>query len=83
MPNKIKKEDSVLKKKKIKPWHRSAVQIFFFALVALISLNRFLKGYNIAIPFLSTASLHAICPFGGVVSIYTFFYRRDFHSENT
>ncbi len=61
------------KKKKAKPWYRSAVQIFFFGLVALITLNEALfEFYGKSIPFLATASLHAICPFGGVVSIYEF-----------
>ncbi len=58
--------------KKPKPWYRSAVQSFFFVLVALISLNKVLEEAGMAIPFLSQASLHAICPFGGVVSIYKF-----------
>lgn len=48
------------------------MQSFFFILVALISLNQILKEAGLAIPFLSEASLHAICPFGGVVSIYKF-----------
>lgn len=61
------------KKKKAKPWYRTAVQIFFFALVALITLNEALSEfYGMSIPYLATASLHAICPFGGVVSIYEF-----------
>lgn len=58
--------------KKSKPWYRTATQSFFFILVALISLNQILRGAGIVIPFLSVASLHAICPFGGVVSIYKF-----------
>ncbi len=51
---------------------RLAIQIFFFVLIALISVNHTLVERGIAIPVLSSASLHAICPFGGVVSIYTF-----------
>ena len=60
------------KKKKGKPWYRSAVQMFFFGLVALITLNQALISFGKSIPFVGAASLHAICPFGGVVSIYTF-----------
>jgi len=60
------------KKKKARPWYRSAIQIFFFALVALISMNAALAESGKSIPFLASASLHAICPFGGVVSIYEF-----------
>lgn len=60
------------KKKKVRPWYRSAVQIFFFGLVALITLNQALISSGKSIPFVGAASLHAICPFGGVVSIYAF-----------
>ena len=51
---------------------RLIVQIFFFALVALIAVNHTLEEAGKAIPILSSASLHAICPFGGVVSVYQF-----------
>ena len=51
---------------------RSIVQIFFFALIALIAVNHSLEEAGKAIPVLSSASLHAICPFGGVVSVYQF-----------
>ncbi|MBN1648965.1 MAG: 4Fe-4S binding protein [Spirochaetales bacterium] len=49
---------------------RFAVQLFVFILVALISINHSLEEKNMEIKFFSSASLHAICPFGGVVSIY-------------
>ena len=49
---------------------RLGVQIFFFALIALIAINHGLEESGRAIPLLSGASLHALCPFGGVVSIY-------------
>jgi polyferredoxin len=49
---------------------RRAVQIFFFVLIALIAVNHSLEEAGKAIPLLSSASLHALCPFGGVVSIY-------------
>lgn len=58
--------------KKAKPWYRSSVQIFFFLLVVLITLNQALKETGITIPYIASVSLHAICPFGGVVSIYKF-----------
>jgi len=51
---------------------RLIVQIFFFALIALIAVNHGLDEAGKAIPILSSASLHAICPFGGVVSVYQF-----------
>jgi polyferredoxin len=51
------------------PWRR-VVQIAFFVLIAAISVNHALVATGRAIPLLSSASLHAICPFGGVVSVY-------------
>ncbi len=53
-------------------WIRTAVQIFFFALIALISINHTLAESGKSIPFLSSASLHGLCPFGGVVTIYKY-----------
>lgn len=53
-------------------WLRSAVQVFFFVLIALTALNETLSGYGITIPLIQKASLHALCPFGGVVSFYQF-----------
>jgi polyferredoxin len=53
-------------------WLRTVVQIFFFALIAFISINHTLAESGKGIPLLSSASLHAVCPFGGVVSIYQF-----------
>lgn len=51
-------------------WIRTAVQIFFFVLVALVTAGKALNEAGIALPFTADVSLHAICPFGGVVSIY-------------
>jgi polyferredoxin len=53
-------------------WVRKIVQWFFFILVALIAVNHTLAESGAAIPFLSSASLHAVCPFGGVETLYTF-----------
>src|SRR5512133_1662858 len=55
-----------------KIWIRRFVQIFFFGLIALISINHTLVETGNGIPFLSSASLHALCPFGGVVTIYQY-----------
>lgn len=49
---------------------RLIIQIAFFALIAIGVLNHYLIERGINIPFLSVASLHGLCPFGGVVSIY-------------
>ena len=56
---------------KRKPVIRLIVQIFFFVLIALIAVNKSLEESGAgAIPFISSASLHALCPFGGVVTLY-------------
>ena len=53
-------------------WPRTLIQIFFFAFIALVSINHTLAESGAGIPFLSSASLHSLCPFGGVVSIYQY-----------
>ncbi len=53
-------------------WLRQVVQFFFFGFIALIAINHTLVENGGGIPFLSTASLHALCPFGGVVTIYQY-----------
>ena len=53
-------------------WIRRVVQWFFFLLIVLIVFNHSLVESGGGIPFLSTASLHALCPFGGVVTIYQY-----------
>lgn len=58
-----------LNKKKKTPV-RLAVQIFIFALVGLIAINKAAAETGTGIPFVSDASLHALCPFGGVVTLY-------------
>ena len=61
-----------MKKKKM-DFIRKIIQTAFFALVALIIVNHSLEEKtDFQIPFLGSASLHAICPMGGVVSIYQF-----------
>jgi len=51
-------------------WLRRGVQILFFALVAAIVAANGLKEAGVAVPALEGASLHAICPFGGVVAFW-------------
>lgn len=58
-----------MKKKNI----RRMVQVFFFALIGLISINKTLAEAGGGATFLSDASLHALCPFGGVVTLYNLF----------
>ena len=63
----------ILKKKTDKKIRlRLMIQIFFFALISLISVNHALEESGRAIPLLSAASLHALCPFGGVVTLQQF-----------
>ena len=61
---------NILRKKKVQTW-RSRIQIGFFVLVAFIAVVNGLIESGVALPaFLGGASLHAICPFGGVVSFW-------------
>ena len=53
-------------------WIRKVVQWGFFALIALIAINHSLVESGGSIPLLAGASLHAVCPFGGVVTLYQF-----------
>ncbi len=63
-----------LKNKKVsaQKW-RSCIQFFFFILVAFIATTNGLKEKGIVIPLVGEASLHAVCPFGGVVSFWQLF----------
>jgi len=54
------------KKVKVRKW----VQIIFFTVAALIAINHGLAEAGKPIPFIAEASLHAVCPFGGVGSLY-------------
>ena len=51
---------------------RFIVQLLFFIAVLLISINHTLTEKGIGLSLIPSASLHAICPFGGVESIYKF-----------
>jgi len=53
-------------------WIRRTVQIVFFILIALGAVNHGLVERGIEIPLIGSASLHALCPFGGVVTIWRF-----------
>lgn len=61
-----------MKQRKKKIWVRPIIQIFIFVLVLLIAISKSLLEAGITIPFLSDASLHAICPFGGVETLYQY-----------
>jgi len=57
---------------------RMVVQIVFFILVVLIVLSHSLGELGITIPLIQGASLHAVCPFGGVVSLYQYITQGTF-----
>ena len=50
---------------------RAVVQWTMFVLVAALAVIKYLKGIGVVIP-LPEISLHAVCPFGGVVTVYEF-----------
>jgi polyferredoxin len=62
--------EKVMSKKKTAFRFRTVVQAVFFAIVLAISLGHNLSEQGIAVPFIEGVSLHAVCPFGGVVSVY-------------
>ena len=51
---------------------RLVVQLAFLILIALIAVNHTLEESGAGLPLIGSASLHALCPFGGVVSLYQF-----------
>lgn len=65
-------------KRKRNKFFRHAVQLIFFLTILLITINHQLVEKGSKLPFISSASQHSICPFGGVVSIYTFVTEGNF-----
>lgn len=51
---------------------RLGVQIFVFVLIAFTAVNHSLEEIGKSTGIFGSASLHAVCPFGGVVSIYQY-----------
>lgn len=60
------------KKTKRSSWTRYIVQIVFFLTILVISVNHTLAEQGGGFSFIPSASIHALCPFGGVVTIYKF-----------
>lgn len=56
---------------------RLAIQIFVVVFVFFISISHYLEEKNIAV-IPGTASIHAICPFGGVATLYTYATTGDY-----
>ncbi|WP_020611367.1 4Fe-4S binding protein [Sediminispirochaeta bajacaliforniensis] len=68
--------------KKRKKSVRVLIQIFFFIVIALITVNHALEEKGIAtIPLFASASTHAVCPFGGVVTLGQLFTSGTFVSK--
>lgn len=61
-----------MKKRASGVWLRRGIQLFFMVLVAIIVINHSLVEDGGGVEWLGSASLHSICPFGGVVSIYQY-----------
>ena len=59
-------------KNKLNRYIRLFSQILFFTIILITAIIRSLaeKGIAVKIPFFSNTSLHSLCPFGGVVSVY-------------
>ncbi len=52
---------------------RFVSQIFFFILITLISVGHTLAEKGIEFPLFSDASLHSVCPFGGIAALGNLF----------
>lgn len=59
-------------------WPRAILQFFFFALIALIAVNHTLSENGAGLSFLPNVTLHAVCPFGGVETLYNFITQGTF-----
>jgi hypothetical protein len=59
-------------KKKSAAKIRLIAQISVFLFVFAISITKWVAEKGVKIPFLPEISLHAICPFGGVATVYEF-----------
>jgi polyferredoxin len=51
---------------------RRVVQLGFLVLISVIAVNHTLEESGGGLPIIGSASLHSICPLGGVVSIYQY-----------
>ena len=57
---------------------RTLVQGLFFAFIAFLAVGKWLTEIGVMPAAAEEASLHALCPFGGVVTVYQFFATGDF-----
>ena len=70
--NAVRPDNPVRTTKRKRSRIRTITQIAVFVFVALVSITKWATERGAVIPFLPEVSLHAICPFGGVVTIYEF-----------
>lgn len=66
------RENPVKRKRRPAEVVRKISQIVVFILVLLIAVGSWLGELGLMLPLIPEASLHAICPFGGVVTVYEF-----------
>ena len=57
---------------------RLSVQLLFLIIVLYVVIGHSLEEQGIQLPLIQGASLHAICPFGGVVTLYEFITEGSF-----
>lgn len=60
----------LMKSKARSVWVRRAIQIFFLLIITLGAVNHTLVERGIQVPLIGSASLHALCPYGGVVTLW-------------
>ncbi|APT76136.1 4Fe-4S ferredoxin [Marinitoga sp. 1137] len=60
---------------------RLAVQIVFVAFVLYVSIGHYIVENNPGVELFGVASLHTLCPYGGVVNLYTFFTTGNYVSK--
>lgn len=60
---------------------RLFVQIFFVVFVVYVSIGHYLVEKYPRLELFGVSSLHAVCPYGGVVNLYTFFTTGNYVSK--
>ncbi len=66
------------KKKNKSYWFRIILQTLFLLLIVLISYNRYRLAQGLVPIPVGTSTLHSLCPFGGVVTLYQYFTQGTF-----
>jgi hypothetical protein len=74
-------EKGEIMKRKIS--YRKISQIVFFAFIGIVVVNNGLQELGNGLPYIPALSLHAICPFGGVETLYTISRRSEIMSKTS